>query len=128
MWEEASAEQVERDTERVYECLLPVLFEAGWGCGARHDRQDCEVISSTTHSSEWLRLHGIMDGKQASLQGIQNEFADVIDQSRRKVQADPVVADRIRALLTATKASFTEQTLRSALNVVENGTQRQAKL
>jgi serine/threonine protein kinase len=29
LWEEASAEWIVRETEKVYECLLPVLFEGG---------------------------------------------------------------------------------------------------
>lgn len=115
LWEEASPERIAKETENVYECLLPVLFEGGWGCGTRHDRQDCKVVSNTTHSSEWVDLYRIMCRKQSSLGKVEREFADVIKQSRRRVEDGSAEADRIRSLLMVTGASLTEGSLMSAL-------------
>lgn len=115
LWEEASAERIVRETEKVYECLLPVLFEGGWGCGTSHDRRNCEVISNTRHSSEWLDLYRIMCGKQRSLKEVERDFADVVDQSRRRVEVGSVEADQVGALLGMMESSFTEGSLMSAL-------------
>lgn len=118
LWDEASAERIVRETENVYECLFPVLFEGGWGCGTRHDRQDCKAMNNTAHSSEWLDLQSIMYGKQGSLEEIDRKFGDVIDRSRRKVGTGLVEAERVEALLTATEPSLTEESLRSALSAL----------
>lgn len=115
LWEEASVERIVRETENVYECLFPVLFEGGWGCGTRHDRHNCKVISNTTHSSEWLDLYRIMFGKQASLEELDREFADVTNRSRRKLKAGSAKVDEIQALFMATEAPFTEGSLKRAL-------------
>ena len=59
LWEEASSERITRETENVYECLFPVLFEGGWECETRHDRQGYKAVNNTAHSPEWLELYAI---------------------------------------------------------------------
>lgn len=73
------------------------------------------MISNTTHSSEWLNLYKIMCGKQRSLKEVERDFADVINQSQRRVEAGSVEADWVGALLRTMESSFTEGSLMSTL-------------
>jgi hypothetical protein len=56
-----------------------------------------------------------MYGKQSSIEEVEREFADVINQSRRRVESGSVEADRVGALLRVMESSFTEGSLVSAV-------------
>lgn len=117
LWEQANPERIARDMESVYESLFPVLFEGGWGCKMRHDEQGC-LMYNVIHSPKWLHLCNALSASQPpTLLDLQKDIAGAADQSRDRIEAENRRADAIRALLDATKEPFTEESLRTALDI-----------
>lgn len=116
LWEEANPERIARDTEDVYRCLFPVIFEGGWKCGASHNQHDCTIDGNAAHSPDWLHLYRVFCAKHTSFQDLECNFFNVVEQRIQRIATDALRAERVRALLMATQASFTEEKLRSALS------------
>jgi hypothetical protein len=116
LWDNANAENIARDTEKMYECLFPVFFEAGWRCKeAGHHRDEYSTINSTSHSLKWLELCKTVGTKQKPLENLRDNLSEVANRSRQMVKADSQRAEVIQALFRSTEASFTKATLRDAL-------------
>lgn len=113
LWEDASAENISRDTKDIYECLHPVLFQGGWKCGMNHDRHKCSMSNIAVHSPQWLDLFQIMSNKQLPLNDLEKKNAEVVNESRQRIELNDQVAGKIKELLS--EASSTETKLKEAL-------------
>lgn len=94
LWEEASEEKIARDTDSVYDCLFPVLFEGGWKCRVGqveqvvHDKNRCTAVNDSPHSYEWLELCKTVGATQKSLRDLGEDFSEIEKKSRREVEGD----------------------------------------
>lgn len=123
LWKEASEEIIVRDTESLYECLFPVLFEGGWRCRVgqgEHDRDRCTAHNDSPHSYEWLDLCKTVGAKQKSLRDLGNDVSEIAKKSRQEVEGDNKKAIEFQALVGSTEVSFIGERLRKALIAAEN--------
>ena len=110
LWEEANEERIVKDTKDVYESVSPIIFKAGWECGASHNQEDC-TTKRTTHSPEWLDLHRVMRAQQLPLRCLDESIANTASKCRQEVENNDQKADVVRALMLSTGDAFTESDL-----------------
>ena len=126
LWEEANEERIVKDTKDVYESVSPIIFKAGWECGASHNQEDC-TTKRTTHSPEWLDLHRVMRAQQLPLRCLDESIANTASKCRQEVENNDQKADVVRALMLSTGDAFTESDLRKALSVGEEVQQKESR-
>jgi hypothetical protein len=97
LWDEANEERIVKDTKGVYESVFPIIFEAGWECGASHNQEDC-TANRTTHSAEWLDLHRVMRAQQLPLRCLAERIATTASKCRQRTEDNDQKADGVTSL------------------------------
>jgi serine/threonine protein kinase len=126
LWEEANEERIVKGSKDVYESVFPIIFKAGWECGASHKQEDC-TANRTTHSPEWLDLHGVMRAQQLPLRCLEDSIASTASKCRQRIEESDQKAGAIRALMLSTGDTFTESNLKTALSVGEKVQQKERR-
>jgi len=82
-WAEASDKTTTCAVRNLYNCLVPVFFNAGWRCGRPHDQDSC-AATGAFHSCEWLDLQDLMGNRQSTL----STFSDTIQATVEKMRTE----------------------------------------
>jgi serine/threonine protein kinase len=102
LWREASDDEINRDTEDMYHCLFPMLFEGGWPCEREQlHKQDLCTAGGVTHGREWLHLQDLMRITQSPLSSFCDSIQLTTTHFRQDTISDPEKAEAFRHLLVS---------------------------
>jgi serine/threonine protein kinase len=107
-WVEASDKTTTRSVRDLYDCLVPVFFDAGWRCGPRHDRDSC-AASDVSHSCEWLDLQSLMGSTQNSLSALSDNIQTTVKHMRTETTGNFGRIEAFKNLLLSSADVSTEE-------------------